>query len=60
MEVFIMNVCWMSPPNSYADALAPSVMVRRWGFGEVIRFRCGHEGGAVDGIRAPLRRGRDT
>ena len=33
------------PPNSYTEALAPTVMVQQWVRREITRFRRGHEGG---------------
>ena len=32
-------------PNSYTEALAPTVMVQQWVLREITRFRRGHEGG---------------
>lgn len=51
--------------NSYVEALTAPHPNRgngiwEWGLGEVIRFSWGHQGGAVDGTGALVRRGRQV
>ena len=40
MEVLVLYMdCMFVPPNPYAEALTPNVMVLGWGSREVIVFR---------------------